>query len=260
MDDAEEFEFLVAGSEGDDLPALAIALPGHAVEVERQEVGLEDFQLRGEVGDVFVGVVEVVDNADVGVTGGAEASDDLDLVGGFAEPTEMVVERDGASKAASLGADRGECGDGAVDLLLEAGGIGLGLGAHGDPELGMDLLPLDAGQDGAGLGVESGREPPGADLDVAGAHGVDLGVEGRDVLRTPVVSEALDAEVGEHRGAFLRTALLRVEGNDAPRDEIGAGEVSGGRQGGPRWCRGKQCGGTEETGEETHGESWEVSD
>ncbi len=252
VDDAEEVEFLVAGPEGDDLPARAIALPRHAVEVERQEVGLEDLQLGGEVADVVVGVVEVVDDADVGVAGGAKASDDLDLVGGFAEPPEVVVEGDGAPESARLGAEGGQGGNGTRDLLLEARGVGLRFGAHGDPELGMDLLPFDAFQDGAGLGVQGGREPPGADLDVAGAHGVDLGVEGRDVFGAPVVGETLDAEVGEHGGAFLRAALLRIKGDDAPRDEIGTRKVSGRRQGGLRWRRGKEGCRTKETGEEAH--------
>ena len=63
---------------------------------------------------------------------------------------------------------------------------------------------------------------------------VHFRVEGGDVLGAIVVGEAVDAEALQHGGAFLRPALLRVEGHDAPRDEIAFREeeiVGGGRSG-----------------------------
>jgi hypothetical protein len=53
---------------------------------------------------------------------------------------------------------------------------------------------------------------------------VPLLIEKRHVLTPPVVGEVLDAGLFEHRGTVLGAALLRVEGDDAPGDEVVAVE------------------------------------
>ena len=41
---------------------------------------------------------------------------------------------------------------------------------HHDPQLRTEVVALDAFEDGAGLGVESSRKPPGRDLDAVSLH------------------------------------------------------------------------------------------
>ena len=56
----------VALADGQDFLAGFVAILGHAVEVEAEEVGFGFGEQVGEAIEVFVGVVEVVDDADVG--------------------------------------------------------------------------------------------------------------------------------------------------------------------------------------------------
>ncbi len=47
------------------------------------------------------------------------------------------------------------------------------------------------------------------------------------MLFAPVVGDAFQSEVDEHPGALGGAALLRVEGDDAPGDEVFFCEVGG---------------------------------
>ena len=51
-------------------------------------------------------------------------------------------------------------------------------------------------------------------------HRLDLGVERRHVLGAPVVGESWNPEPLEHLRPLVGPALLRVERNDAPGDEV----------------------------------------
>lgn len=249
-------EFQISGSERDDLFAGTIAVADHAIEIDGEEVGLHGLEQGGEAVDLVVGVVEIVDDADVGVAGGAKAGDDGELVGGFAEPTQMIVESDGRTDAGGFGAERAEGGDGAGDLPFQGGGIGFRLCSESDPELWGQFVAGEAIEDGVGFGSEIRWKPPRGEFDLPGGKFGDLAVEGRDVFGSPVVGEALDAERLQHGGTLPGGALDGVEGDDAPGDEIGTGEETVWGEGGAGGLGRDKGRGKDEGGEETrHGEA-----
>ena len=54
--------------------------------------------------------------------------------------------------------------------------------------------------------------------------GRQLGIEGGDVFGAVVVGKLSETEFGQHGGALLGSAFFRVEGHEAPGDEVGAVE------------------------------------
>lgn len=172
-------------------------------------------------------MVEIVDDADVGDAGGGEVLDDLDLVLGFAEPSAVIVETDGALEAL------GGFGDGTDALGFEfdssalfGGGAG-GLTAASDPELGAGLGSFQDGENKARLVVQFSGKPPGSEVDAPGAAGGDLGLETRNMFRAIIVGELGDAQSLEHPGTILGTTLLGIKRYDTPRHEVGAREEGG---------------------------------
>ena len=82
-------------------------------------------------------------------------------------------------------------------------------------------MPLEDVEDDPRLVVQlAGSHPEGVERDAVPLEGLDLGVEGGDVLGAPVVGEVLEPEPLEHRRPLLGPALLRVERDDAPGDEV----------------------------------------
>lgn len=220
-DGLEELGVEFALADDEDFLAAGLAVAGHAVEVEREEVGFHLGEQGGEAVEVVVAVMEVVDQADVVEALGAEGFDQGDLVFRLAEPAAVVVEGDGGALGLGGlddGAEAFEFGGDAGGLLL--GGLGR-LAAAGDPELGCEAAGLEAVEEEAGVVVEGGGEPDGGQLDPVAGQGVQLAVEGGQVFGAPVVGEAADAEAREHGGAVLGGTLLGVEGDDAPGDEVG---------------------------------------
>ena len=87
------------------------------------------------------------------------------------------------------------------------------------------LVPLEHVEDDPRLAVQlAGGDPEGVERDAVPLEGLDLGVERRDVLGPPVVGEVLEPQPLEHRRPLLGRPLLRVERDDAPGDEVVAGE------------------------------------
>jgi len=108
-----------------DLLAESLAVGDHAVQVQANEMRQhlrEDF---GEAVEVRVAVVEVVNHAHVLNTLGLQRCDDLDLVLGFAKPSPVVVEGEGASDRLGLVGERFQLVHGTVHApgLLVAGGL-----------------------------------------------------------------------------------------------------------------------------------------
>ena len=92
----------------------------------------------------------------------------------------------------------------------------------------MHAVPLDDGEDVPRLVVQCAGEPPRREFDPVLFQRVEFGVESGDVLRAVVVGEPPNAEPIEHLRALFGPALFRVEGDDAPRHEVRAGEEIGG--------------------------------
>lgn len=108
----------------------------------------------------------VVDDADVFDSVLVKLFDDGDLVFGFAEPSAVVVEADGAIDFSGGASDGAEAGAFILDAAFLFLGIRGGRSAAGDPELSLEIVPFENVEDEFCLVVESGREPPGEELNV----------------------------------------------------------------------------------------------
>ena len=127
----------------------------------------------------------------------------------------------------------------------------IGAQVEQDPELGLDAVALEQVEDDPRLAVQlAGRDPEGVERDAVPLERVDLGVEGGDVLGAPVVGEMLEPQLLEHGRAIFGPALLAVERDDAPGDQVVAGEEAlrglgrsalGGRRRGPAWPSAGRC-------------------
>ncbi len=95
--DLEQFRIFAAGSKRQDLLTLGFTIGHHAIEVERHQVGLHQLEQLFETSEVVMTMVQVVNDPDVSDLVLLESLDDGDLIFGFAKPTAMVVERDGAT-------------------------------------------------------------------------------------------------------------------------------------------------------------------
>ena len=106
-----EIEFTLA--EGEDFFVGFVAVFGHAVEVKGEKIGFHLGQELGEVREVFVAVMQVVNHANVGDAVFFQSFDDGDLIFRFAEPATMIVEGDLAFEFGGLDCNgtvsRGEC-------------------------------------------------------------------------------------------------------------------------------------------------------
>ena len=68
--------------------------------------------------------------------------------------------------------------------------------------------------------VENGREPPGGQFNMMPLQSFDLGIEGRDMFGSIVIGKLGKAQLFQHRCSFFGASFLRVEGNNAPGDQI----------------------------------------
>ncbi len=209
-------EFAVAIADGEDFRAHF-----HAVDIDGEQVGEHLFEECGELIDLLMGVVEIVDDADVGHV---DAADDGDLIFGFAEPASVVVKADFRVEGLGLAGESGDGFRGGFDFLfLGEGGEFLGGVEHG-PEFGFELAALEEIEDGGDV-VGAGRVhriggPEALELDALFLEGVDFAVEVGDVLISPIVDEFRKAEFLEEGGALFGAAVFGVEGDDAPGNEV----------------------------------------
>ncbi len=138
----------------------------------------------GEAIEMLVAVVQVVNDADVGEI---QFADDRELVLRFAEPAAVVVERDAA---ADLGRGGGDASDPrrfrlhAITLLLFRSGRPA---TSRDPQLRLDVVPLQHIQDQSRFVAQVGGEPPSGQLDAVPLDRLHLGVERGDVVGTVIV-------------------------------------------------------------------------
>ena len=70
----------------------------------------------------------------------------------------------------------------------------------------------------------AGRDPEGVERDAVPLERLDLGVERGDVLAAPVVGEMLEPQLLQHGRAIFGRSLLAVKRDDAPGDQVVAGE------------------------------------
>ena len=99
-----------------------------------------------------------------------------------------------------------------------------------DPEVGLEPVALEQVEDDPRFAIElAGCDPEGVERDPAFLEGIDLGVERGDVLGSPVVGEVLEPQLLEHGRAIFGAALLAVERDDAPGDQVVASEEALGR-------------------------------
>ena len=118
--------------------------------------------MAGKSVELVVAVVEVIDDADVRAV---EPFDDGDEVLGLAEPAAVVVKVDRAAEPRGRLDHRAEQGRGGVRTLLLLGWILRGGVADRDPELRLQAVPLDHGQNLLGVVVEHRRDPEGIERD-----------------------------------------------------------------------------------------------
>ena len=236
-----------------DLAAGGLAVGVHAVQVEAKQVRQQLRQELVEPLDHVMGVVEVVDDADVAHAFGAKGLDHGEEVLGAAKPTAMIVEGDRAALRRARLADRLEPGDFGRHARPLVGGVLDGdrttLPHH--PELGVDIMPAKEGERGLRLVVQGRRKPPTLEFDSLLLQGRQLGVPLRHMLGAIVVDEAAEPQTREHRRPLLRSALLGVERHDAPSDEIAALE--------DRLGPGEGQQGQEKGADRTHGDEAETS-
>lgn len=227
------------------------------------EVGEHVVEQGGEAIEVFVAVVEVVDDA--GVLGG-DLLQDFDLIGGIAEPTAVVVEADSAVGFGGFVGDFPDGGGATADFFGLGEVLELGF-VDENPEVGGGVVTfqgLEGEVDGTSEGIlqVDTAAPEGGEADVVLGEGGEFLIEGRDVFGAVVVGESGEAESLEHFGAFLGAALFGVEGDDAPGHEVFAAvKASGrefliGRRCAVRWKQ--QAGGEEsQSNMRSHGESFD---
>ena len=94
-DEFENFLVSIPLSDRQDLFAYLIPLGLHPVEIDRQEKGLDLFEVRFELIELMVSMVQVVDDSDVRQIDGLDESD---LVIGFSVPAAVVVQSDFATR------------------------------------------------------------------------------------------------------------------------------------------------------------------
>ena len=143
-DEFQDFVVSVSLSDRQDLFAEAITVGLHTVEIDCQQMGSDLLEDRFESIELVMGMVEVVDDSDVGESDGLDESD---LVFRFAVPTAVVVQSDLA-----IGVLGGQSDFSDPANLRFDEGFGLffvhrQISAAGDPKLRMDLVFFDQAQD-----------------------------------------------------------------------------------------------------------------
>ena len=81
-------------------------------------------------------------------------------------------------------------------------------------------MPLKHAKDRPSIVVERGRKPNRGQVDLVRFEGFDFVVKRRQVLCSPVVGKPSKSELGEQRGSLFRSALLGIEGHDAPGHQV----------------------------------------
>jgi hypothetical protein len=74
------------------------------------------------------------------------------------------------------------------------------------------------------LVIQGAGKPPGEEANPVAFQGFNFGVESGDMLGAIIVSEPSETKVLEHRSAGFGAALRGVERDNAPGDQVAAGE------------------------------------
>ena len=155
-----------------------------------------------------------------------EPLDDRDLVFRLAEPAAVVIERQRAADFAGFLRKRTQLGRCRLDPSLLLWPLDLvGSEIEQNPELGLDRMALEQVEDDSRFAVQlAGRDPERVERDAVPLERFDLGVERGDVLAAPVVGEVLEPQLSQHGRALFGPAFLAVKRDDAPGDQVVAGE------------------------------------
>ena len=197
------------------------AVRHHARDVHRNDVRFHAFPDRWEVRDVVVAVAEIIDHPDVGCAELFQPFDDCDFVVGNPEPAVVIIELNLASvrpREVSDGAD-------ALRFLLHAlllfgGRFRQRTRAH-HPQLRMHVLAFEDFERLQQYRVARvRRRPPARHFHAVLFHRLELRVESGNVLRPPVIDEALEAQPLQHRRALLGPTLLCIKRHRAPRVQV----------------------------------------
>ncbi len=218
----ENLNITVALPERDDVRLGCVgAYLGHrAIEIQRQQVRLHEGELVWQVIELWPAVMKVEDDADVRVAAPEQAINELELVGGFAEPAAVVVEADADAQRCCCLEGRFETFELLLDSGLLLGRITRRLSAAGDPEIAVQPVPGEQVNDALRGVVEAYGHPPATDADPVTLHRHDLILEVVHVLAAPVIDIAGQAQPLEHVGSLFGVASGAVEGHDAPGEEV----------------------------------------
>ncbi len=166
-----------------------------------------------------VAVMQVVDDPDVRKF---QLGEDGKLVFGLAKPAAVVVKPDRAAMCGCGLGDRPQAvglGRDALPLLI---GSACRLSAARHPKLRLDAVGLEHFEQFFSVGVQSGK-PNRGQVDAVLLQLDHFGLERGDVLVAPIVCVMPEAQTLQQGHPLDRSALFRIERNDAPGDQVIAG-------------------------------------